>query len=214
MATPSLSEMFRRLWAVDNQSRVARTVEIFGWLDLVLGLIILVVPALVESLLSLPSLTPQGTNYLRLAGLLVTGLGVLYIVSGRLNSQEFAFASLLDRPFVPVIMAILWYREILPGPLALAFSAIDFGGFLWTLSAWRAAASSAEGAGPPPLGAKTAACFFGFISGVVRNARTFHPDGRTFRATSVRYRLRIRASHGPPSDWRAARCFCASAWAS
>ena len=183
MATPSLSEMFRRLWAVDNQSRVARTVEIFGWLDLVLGLIILVVPALVESLLSLPSLTPQGTNYLRLAGLLVTGLGVLYIVSGRLNSQEFAFASLLDRPFVPVIMAILWYREILPGPLALAFSVIDFGGFLWTLSAWRAAASSAEGAGPPPLGAKTAACFFGFISGVVRNARTFHPDGRTFRAT-------------------------------
>ncbi len=196
MATPSLSEMFRRLWAADRQSRAARTVEVFGWLDLVLGLFILVAPSLVESLLSLPSLTSQGANYLRLAGLLVTGLGVLYIVSGRLNSQEFAFASLLDRPFVPVIMAILWYREILPGPLALAFSVIDFGGFLWTLSAWRAAAPGAEGAGPPPLGAKTAACFFGFISGVVRNARTFHPDGRTFRAT-------VRSL--PPSDPSLAR---------
>jgi hypothetical protein len=27
------------------------------------------------------------------------------------------------------------------------------------------------------------AAFFGFISGVVRNARTFHPDGRTFLGT-------------------------------
>jgi mono/diheme cytochrome c family protein len=31
--------------------------------------------------------------------------------------------------------------------------------------------------------AKALAAFFGFISGVVRNARTFHPDGRTFLAT-------------------------------
>jgi hypothetical protein len=31
--------------------------------------------------------------------------------------------------------------------------------------------------------ASAAACVFGFVSGVVRNARTFHPDGRTFRAT-------------------------------
>src|SRR5262245_65865693 len=147
MAMPSLSEMFRRLWAADNQSRAAWTIEVFGWLDLVLGLIILIAPSLVESLLSLPSLTPQGANYLRLAGLLVTGLGVLYIVSGRLNSQEFAFASLLDRPLVPVIMAILWYREILPGPLALAFSVVDFGGFLGPLSVWCAGGPIAEGGG-------------------------------------------------------------------
>ena len=183
MPTPTLSEMFHRLWKAGGQTRVARTVEVFGWVDLVLGLIILIAPGLVELLLSLPPLTVQGANYLRLAGLLVCGLGVLYVVSGRLNSQEFAFASLLDRPFVPVIMAILWYREILPGALALAFSITDFVGFLWTLSAWRTAARGAEGARHLPFGAKTAAGFFGFTSGVVRNARTFHPDGRTFRGT-------------------------------
>jgi hypothetical protein len=63
---------------------------------------------------------------------------MLYIVSGRLNSQEFTFASLLDRPLVPPTMVVLWYFGIVPGPLALAFSIQDFSGFLWTLHAWRA----------------------------------------------------------------------------
>jgi hypothetical protein len=182
MVTPTLSEMFHRLWKRDGQTRAGRTVEIFGWLDLILGLIILIAPALVALLLNLPPLTVQSANYLRLAGLLVAGIGTLYVVSGRLSSQEFAFASLLDRPRVPAIMAILWYRDILPGSLALAFSVIDFGGFLWTLSAWRAVARGTEGGGHPTFGA--AAGFFGFVSGVVRNARTFHPDGRTFRGTA------------------------------
>jgi hypothetical protein len=34
-------------------------------------------------------------------------------------------------------MATLWYRHILPGPLAAAFSIVDFGGFLATAFAWR-----------------------------------------------------------------------------
>ena len=182
MAMPTLSEMFHRLWKPTGQTRVDRTIEIFGWIDLVLGFGILVAPRLVEMVLGVPPLTVQGANYLRLAGLLVAGLGTLYVVSGRLGSAEFAFASLVDRPFVPVIMAILWYRDIVPGPLALAFSVVDFGGFLWTLSAWRAATRGVA-AGSPPFGAGAAAGVFGFASGVVRNSRIFHPDGRTFRAT-------------------------------
>jgi hypothetical protein len=63
---------------------------------------------------------------------------MLYAVSGRLNAQGFVFASLLDRPLVPPIMAILWYVGIVPGWLALVFSVQDFAGFLWTLAAWRA----------------------------------------------------------------------------
>jgi hypothetical protein len=35
-------------------------------------------------------------------------------------------------------MGLLWYLNIMPGPLALAFSVQDFAGFLWTLAAWRA----------------------------------------------------------------------------
>jgi hypothetical protein len=38
---------------------------------------------------------------------------MLYVVAGRLNLREFAFASLLDRPIVPVVMAILYSRNIL-----------------------------------------------------------------------------------------------------
>jgi len=181
--TPTLSEMFRRLFNAEGQTRAARSVESFGWLDVVLGSIILVAPYWTARLLQLPALTDQGANYLRLVGLLVGGLGMLYVVAGRLNAQGFVFASLLDRPLVPAIMAVLWYKQILPSPLALAFSVSDFGGFLWTLSAWRKDEQLGPGTEPARLVARIAASFFAFASGVVRNARTFHPDGRVFRGT-------------------------------
>src|SRR5258708_20360101 len=182
MSTRSLAEMFKRLLLAEGQTRAARSIEYFGWIDLVLGITILVAPYWSASLLHLPPLTIQGANYVRLVGLLVSGLGMLYVVSGRLNAEGFVFASLLDRPMVPAIMALLWWLDILPGPLVLAFSVSDFGGFLWTLSAWRADARLGPDTRPRPI-ARMAASFFGFVSGVVRNARTFHPDGRVFRGS-------------------------------
>jgi hypothetical protein len=181
---PALHEMFRRLLIADRQSRAARSVEWFGWLDLALGIVMFSAPYFTASVLRLPALDTQGADYLRLAGLLVSGLGMLYVVGGRLNSTEFAFASMLDRPLVPAIMAVLWYRRFLPGPLALAFSASDFGGFVWTGAAWYADVTR----GPrvedrPTILVRAVAGLFGFASGVLRNARTFHPDGRTFRGT-------------------------------
>jgi hypothetical protein len=214
LRTPALSDMFRRLLQAKEQTRAARSVEVFGWVDLVLGSVILLAPDLTAAVLQLPTLTDQGGNYLRLVGLLVGGLGMLYVVAGRLNAQGFVFASLLDRPLVPGIMALLWHLEILPGPLALAFSVTDFGGFLWTLSAWRAdardelhaqdglATREDRDARDDPEARRTAltagiaAGIFGFTSGVVRNARTFHPDGRVFRGT-------VRSLH--PADSSLAR---------
>ena len=125
--------MFRRLISAAGQSRSAKTVEVFGWLILFEGTIVLFAPHFSVSVLGISSLTDQGTNYFRLVGLLVSGLGILYIASGRLNAEGFVFASMLDRPVVPFAMAILWFLEILPGPLALIFSIQDFGSFLWTL---------------------------------------------------------------------------------
>lgn len=118
---PSFNEMFRRLLNAEEQSRAARTVESFGWLDMTLGTIILLAPYWSAGLLDIPALISQGANYLRLVGLLVGGLGMLYVVAGRLNAQGFIFASMLDRPMVPAIMIFLWYNDILPGSLALAF---------------------------------------------------------------------------------------------
>src|SRR5260370_14116730 len=150
---------------------------------MVLGSIILIAPYWTAWLLQLPDLTDQGANYLRLVGLLVGGLGMLSVVAGRLNAQGFVFASLLDRPLVPAIMAVLWYKQILPGPLALAFSVSDFGGFLWTFSAWRKDEQLRPGTEPARLVARIAAVFFAFASIVVRNAPTLHPDSTAFRGT-------------------------------
>ncbi len=183
MTTPRLGEMFHRLVQAEGRTRAARSVEYFGWIDFILGTIILTADHWVAAVLHLPALTVQGANYLRLVGLLVSGLGMLYVVSGRLNAQGFIFASLLDRPLVPVVMAVLWYRDILPGQLALAFSVTDFGGFLWTLWAWHADARLGPEIDRPGLIARVAASVFGFASGVIRNSRTFHPDGRTFRGS-------------------------------
>ena len=138
MAKRSLQRMFQRLLIAEDQDETSRTVEIFGWIVLFEGAVIMISPHLVASLLHLPPLVDQGADYFRLAALLLLGIGMLYVVSGRLNSQGFAFASLLDRPLVPPTMAVLWLLDVVPGPLALAFSIQDLAGFIWTLRTWRA----------------------------------------------------------------------------
>ena len=137
MTSFTLSDMFTGLLKAPQQSRAARTVEIFGWLMLAESLIILFTPHSVAALLQLAELSEQSATFFRIRGLLIGGLGMLYVVSGRLTANGFVFASMLDRPLVPPIMAILWWLDIVPGSLALAFSIQDFGSFLWTVSAWR-----------------------------------------------------------------------------
>lgn len=146
MPNPTFPEMFTRLLHPAEQTRAARSVEAFGWLILVESIVLMIAPHLVAALLHLPALEPQGANYLRLVALLVGGLGMLYVASGRLNSEGFVFASMLDRPLVPPAMAALWLLGIIPGPLALLFSVQDFGSFLWTLTAWKAEQRTAPAA--------------------------------------------------------------------
>lgn len=138
MSTPFRpGDFFARLLSACDRTPTGWTVEAFGWLILVEGAIILFAPRFVAELLQLGDLGDQGANYFRLAGVLVSGLGMLYVVSGRLNAEGFMFASLLDRPLVPPLMAVLWYLDIVPGTLAVLFAVQDFGSFLWTLLTWR-----------------------------------------------------------------------------
>ena len=132
------AETFHRLVTARGQTRSAKSVEVFGWLILLEGALVVLFPHFVARILNLPPLVEQAANYFRLVGLLVSGVGMLYIASGRLNAAGFVFASMLDRPLVPFAMAVLWYFHIIPGPLALIFSLQDFGSFLWTLTTWRA----------------------------------------------------------------------------
>lgn len=139
---PAFAEVVRQkfvqLARAAGQSRSARTIEYFGWLILAEGTAIVLAPGTLASLVSLPPPDGQATAYVRLVGLLVSGLGLLYVASGRLNLGGFVFASLLDRPLVVPAMAVLWAIGWIPAPLALVFSIQDFGGFLWTLLTWRA----------------------------------------------------------------------------
>ena len=129
--------MLCKVIRADGQARSARTVEIFGWIMFAEAAGLLFAPHFAAALLHLPPQNDQAANYLRLVGLLVGGLGMLYIVSGRLNAQGFVFATLLDRPLVPPIMALLWWFGIIPGPLAFLFAISDGLSSLWTFSAWR-----------------------------------------------------------------------------
>ena len=130
-------QYFQQLLSARDQNRSARTVEIFGWLILIESTFILFAPHFVASVLHMPDLSVQGANFFRLAGLLVGGLGMLYIVSGRLNATGFVFASLLDRPLVPFVMFLFWYLDIIPATLAIAFALQDGISFVWTFLTWK-----------------------------------------------------------------------------
>ena len=147
----TLAAMLRRLMKPGSRTHSARSVEYFGWLDLGLGCVILIAPSLAAWLLRIGALTAHDTSILRMVGVLVAALGMLYVVSGRLNSEGFVVASLLDRPLVPAIMTVLWSRGILPGSIAIAFSVSDFGGFLHTALAWRADLLRGDNIGGPAL---------------------------------------------------------------
>jgi hypothetical protein len=68
--------------------------------------------------LGIAPLVGQGLDYFRLAGVWVGGIGLLYVLSGRLNANGFVFATLLDRPLVLPILGILWYFGMVAGALA------------------------------------------------------------------------------------------------
>ena len=75
-------------------------------------------------------------GFLHLIGMLVSGFGSLYVLSGRLNAEGFVFATLIHRPFVAPTMAALWY--VGAPSLALLFAIEDSASWLRTLVTWRA----------------------------------------------------------------------------
>ena len=130
--------MLKRLLSPPEQSRAAKTVEIYGGIIFLQGVLLLLFPDLMANLMHFGPLTMQASGFLRLAGMLVSGFGMLYFLSGRLNAEGFVFATLIDRPLVAPTMAVLWYFGGLPGPLALLFAIEDSVSWLWTLLTWRA----------------------------------------------------------------------------
>lgn len=133
---PTFAQLARRLIAPGPRMASAKTVEAYGWLIFIEGGAFILAPHWLAALLSLPDFSAAAAVYFRLAGMVVSGIGMLYIVSGRLDARGFVFASLLDRPLVPFVMFGMWHWADMPAVLAIAFSLEDFGSFLWTLWAW------------------------------------------------------------------------------
>ena len=76
MSTAQFSDLFRRLFTAEGQSRTARTVELFGWLIFVESASLLFFRISSRRcciFLRSPPLAEQGANYLRLVGVLVGG---------------------------------------------------------------------------------------------------------------------------------------------
>ena len=133
----TFTEMLRRLLRAEGQGRAAKTVEIYGWIVLAEGAICMIAPQSVATVLGIPALADQAVNYFRLAGVWVAGIGLLYLLSGRLNASGFVFATLLDRPLVLPLLGVLWYFGIVAGTIALFAGLQDLLTCLWTLTIWR-----------------------------------------------------------------------------
>lgn len=138
MAVPvTFGTMLQHLLRADDQGRAAKTVEIYGWVVLVEGAACMYAPHAVATMLGIPALIGQGADYFRLAGVWVAGIGLLYVLSGRLNATGFVFSTLLDRPLVLPILGAMWFFGLVPGVLALGAGLQDLVTCLWTWSAWR-----------------------------------------------------------------------------
>ena len=138
MTTPvTFTEMLRRLLRAEGQGRAAKTVEIYGWVVLIEGATCMISPQFVATILGIPPLIDQGVDYFRLAGVWVAGIGLLYVLSGRLNANGFVFSTLLDRPLVLPILGVLRYFGMVPGTLALGAGLQDLATCAWTFTIWR-----------------------------------------------------------------------------
>jgi hypothetical protein len=133
----AFNEMLRRLVRAEGQGRAAKTVEIYGWVVMAEGLACMIAPHFIAGVLGISPLAGQSADYFRLAGLWVSGIGLLYMLSGRLNATGFVFATLLDRPLVLPILGIMWYFGVVPGVLVLVAGLQDLFTCLWTLAVWR-----------------------------------------------------------------------------
>jgi hypothetical protein len=75
--------MFKRLLSPPEQSRAAKTVEIYGWIIFAEGGLLLLFPDFMAKLMHFSPLNPQASGFLRLVGMLISGFGMLYVLSGR-----------------------------------------------------------------------------------------------------------------------------------
>jgi hypothetical protein len=116
-------------------SKAARSVHVFGMYLIVAGTGFVLVPNLVLSTLGMPTTTEV---WIRVLGIVVTILGVYYVVAARSEATAYFRASVWLRAAFLVATLALVALGLAPAPI-IGFGIVDLLGAVWTALSLRAA---------------------------------------------------------------------------
>jgi hypothetical protein len=165
----------------EPQTRAARFIAAFGWIDLVAGL----VPfwMFVARLAGFHFRdNPYPPFVLFCAALLIPAWGAFFVIAGCANVDSFAPVLLLGLPVVPVAL-LLCTRHMLCCLAVILLVALDLASHLYLLHEIRSPHPTPQEPGTN-WWYRLQARAFAVISSV-RAARTFHPDGTVLTGTAT-----------------------------
>lgn len=110
-----------------------RTVELFGYYLIPLGLLLMLAP---NAVLSPFGFAPATEVWVRVVGVVVAPLGVYYVALGRAPVPSFLRLTVYARVWVFVTFAVLAASGLAQPMLAL-FGVVDLLGAIWTWTALR-----------------------------------------------------------------------------
>lgn len=106
----------------------ARSVQVFGWYVVVLGLTTLLVPNI---LLGLFGLEPTTEPWIRVVGTLLLPLAAIYLVAARAEATAIFRITVWNRCWILVAFVAFWQLDIAP-PQLIVFAIVDVAGAAWT----------------------------------------------------------------------------------
>ena len=130
--TINLDDLFNHL---NNKpmNAAAKSVYYFGYYLIVTGLTLLATPNILLNLFSIPETSEV---WIRVVGMLVLNIGLLYIYLSRENSRLFCLLTCYLR--ISVLAWFILFASLgWASPMLILFGAIDFLGAIWTYSLLR-----------------------------------------------------------------------------
>lgn len=115
-------------------SRAARSVCWFGVYIAILGAVLVFAPNVLLSIVRVPETREV---WIRVLGVVVFDLGVLYWYAGRAEARPLFRATVATRTLV-LVAFVVFVAIGMVAPILILFGAVDFGGGLWTAWAIRA----------------------------------------------------------------------------
>ena len=122
-------------------SSAARSVYVFGIYILIVGGLLMGSPNTLLTMLGLPATEEV---WIRVLGITVMAIGLLYLVNSRGEQPVFVRSTVRVRVFVFVAFLVFTLLKLAP-PVLMLFGAIDLAGAAWTFFALRGPAAKPAG---------------------------------------------------------------------